>query len=209
LSYLDIHLGRLLTELEKSTPALVAVTSDHGESFGEHGYTSHGAHLYEDNVRVPLIVRYPDGAGSGTRIEAPVQNHRLFATFLHAAGVPLPAGVAVRATDVPGGVVVTEVRRSDNNVSLFGEVFDRDLRSVYLPPYKLISSTDGTIQLFNLATDEAESRDLAKSEPEPVGRLSARLTEIARVHPALFDEEVRADLSPQTSEALRALGYLD
>lgn len=209
LSYLDIHLGRLLTELENNAPVLVAVTSDHGESFGEHGYTSHGAHLYEDNVRVPLIVRYPDGAGSGTRIGTPVQNHRLFATFLHAAGVPLPAGVAVRATDVPGGVVVTEVRRSDNNVSLFGEVFDRDLRSVYLPPYKLISSTDGTIQLFNLATDEAESRDLAKSEPEPVGRLSARLTEIARVHPALFDEEVRADLSPQTSEALRALGYLD
>lgn len=209
LSYLDIHLGRLLTALESSAPVLVAITSDHGESFGEHGYTSHGAHLYEDNIRVPLIVRYPDGAGAGTRITTPVQNHRLFATLLRAAGLTLPAGVSLRATDEPGGMIVTEVRRSDNNVSLFGEVFDRDLRSVYEPPYKLISSTDGRIQLFNLATDEAESEDLARSEPEIVERLTARLRAIDRAYPALFDEASRADLSSQTTEALRALGYLD
>ncbi len=209
LSYLDFHLGRLLTQLESNAPVLVAITSDHGESFGEHSYTSHGAHLYEDNVRVPLIVRYPDGAGAGTRIATPVQNHRLFATFLRAAGLPLPAGVALRATDEPGGMIVTEVRRSDKNVSLFGEIFDRDLRSVYEAPYKLISSSDGTIQLFNLATDEAESKDLANLEPEAVERLNARLSEIERAHPALFDETVRADLSPRTSEALRALGYID
>jgi arylsulfatase A-like enzyme len=209
LSYLDIHLGRLLAELESRAPVLVAITSDHGESFGEHGYTSHGAHLYEDNVRVPLIVRYPDQAGAGTRISTPVQNHRLFATLLDAAGLSLPAGVTLRAINAPGGTIVTEVRRSDNNVSLFGEIFDRDLRSVYAPPYKLISSSDGTIELFDLASDEAEAKNLASLKREPVERLSARLEEIDRAHPALFDEAVRADLSPETTEALRALGYLD
>ena len=59
------------------------------------------------------------------------------------------------------------------------------------------------------AADETESNDLAGLEPAHTERLLAQLGEIDRTHPPLFDEAVRADLSPETTEALRALGYLD
>ena len=133
----------------------------------------------------------------------------MFATILRVVGVPLPAGVAVRHPDASGGVVVTEVRRSDNNVSLFGEVFDRDLLALYLPPYKLIVSSDGSRELFDLTQDAAEERNIAQRAFEHTERLAKRLTEISDAHPALFDATDRAELNPETTEALRALGYLD
>jgi arylsulfatase len=218
LAYLDQHFGRLLdalAALPQGARLLVAVTSDHGESFGEHDYFSHGAHLYEDNTRVPLMVRHPNGHGAGLRIRTPVQNHRIFATVLGAAGVPLPDTTGVRALPAQSDgephspVVVTEVRRSDNNVSLFGEVFDRDLRSLYAHPYKLIRSTTGAVELFDLEHDRDETVDLSSADPAERSRLDARLSEIIATHPPRYDETLRAELEPDTEAALKALGYLD
>ncbi len=210
IAYMDHHLGRLLAALEESPRAdatWIAITADHGESFGEHDFLSHGAHLYEDNVRVPLLVRAP-GAAPG-RVATPVQNHRLFATFLDAAGLPPAAEVPIRPLDGTDGAIVTEVRRSQSNVRLFGAFFDRDLRAVYDPPEKLIASSTGALELFDLASDGAEARDLAAERPERVEALRERLARIEAAHPPLFDADARAELSPATREALEALGYLD
>jgi arylsulfatase A-like enzyme len=62
----DEFVGALLDALDRAGLAdrtLVIVTSDHGEEFGEHGYFGHGKNLYDSNVRVPLLVRLPGGAG--------------------------------------------------------------------------------------------------------------------------------------------------
>ncbi|HZL99593.1 MAG TPA: sulfatase-like hydrolase/transferase, partial [Planctomycetota bacterium] len=66
----DEFVGGLLDTLERTGQAgrtLVIVTSDHGEEFGEHGYFGHGKNLYESNVRVPLLVRMPEGPVGGPR----------------------------------------------------------------------------------------------------------------------------------------------
>ena len=210
ISYLDLHLGRLLDALEqRGRPALIAVTSDHGESFGEHHFLSHGAHLYEDNVRVPLLVQWPDRRGAGSREAAPVQNHRLFPTLLAAAGVEVPTGIATRPLGGDAAPVVIEVRRSDANVRLFGDFFDRDLRAIRDEGYKLIESSRGDVWLFDLEADPGEGSDLAAAEPERVAGLAGRLARIAESLPPLYDPEARAELSPETEEALRALGYLE
>jgi arylsulfatase A-like enzyme len=211
IRYMDAQLGRLLDTIEASkrgSETLIVITADHGESFGEHFYLSHGAHLYEDNVRVPLLLSHPR-ARTAKRVAGQVQTHQLFPTLLDAAGVAVPEGVDARGLEVTGGDVLLEVRRSDLNVKFFGEFFDRDQLAIQIWPYKLVLQTTGERQLFDLENDPAELHDLSTREPERVEELVAKLrAEVAR-RPPEYSEADRPDLRPETEEALRALGYLD
>ncbi|MCC6696125.1 MAG: sulfatase [Candidatus Hydrogenedentes bacterium] len=72
--------------------AVIVVTSDHGEEFGEHGVFGH-ANVYETSAHVPLLVRFPGGKRGGTRCPHVIQLTDVFPTILAAAGVPLPNAV--------------------------------------------------------------------------------------------------------------------
>jgi arylsulfatase A-like enzyme len=211
IRYMDLHLGRLLDAIAASPRAgatVIAITADHGESFGEHFYVSHGAHLYEHNVRVPLLIRTPEPK-AGARIEAPVQNHLLFAELLRAAGVRVPSGVDGRDLAAASGDIVLQVQRSDLNVRMFGEFFDRDQVAIQAWPHKLVVDTAGGSELFDLARDPEELHDLAAEQPELVGSLAAKLRATVERRPARYPEESRAELRPETEDALRALGYIE
>jgi len=212
IAYMDRHLGRLIDTLEaapRAAETLVAITSDHGDSFGEHNYVSHGGHLYEHNIRVPLMLRLPGGEQAGTRVSTPVQNHRLFATLLRAAGLEVPAGIIALDLSDPRTPIVTEVRRSDLNIRMFGPFFDRDLRAIYDPPYKLITSSTGAVELFDLEKATGEYENLVDRRPDILRSLQARLERIAEARPSLYDAEERATLTPETEKAMRALGYVE
>ncbi|MEX2260307.1 MAG: sulfatase [Bryobacteraceae bacterium] len=75
IAYMDSHIGKLLNvvdDLGLKDSTLVALTADHGESLGEHDYVGHGRHLYENIVRIPLIVRLPGKVAAGKKIATPV-----------------------------------------------------------------------------------------------------------------------------------------
>lgn len=75
IAYTDHHLGQLFDALDKQglrESTLVVLTSDHGESLGEHDYVGHGRHLYENIVRVPLVMRLPGKMAAGKRVKTPV-----------------------------------------------------------------------------------------------------------------------------------------
>jgi arylsulfatase A-like enzyme len=212
IAYMDRHLGRVIDTLDaapRAAETLVAITSDHGDSFGEHNYVSHGGHLYEHNIRVPLMLRLPGGEQAGTRVSTPVQNHRLFATLLRAAGLEVPAGIIASDLSDPRTPIVTEVRRSDLNIRMFGPFFDRDLRAIYDPPYKLITSSTGSVELFDLEKATGEYENLVDRRPDISRSLQARLERIAEARPSLYDAEERATLTPETEKAMRALGYVE
>ncbi len=85
IGYADHHIGKLLGTLDElglRDSTLVVFTADHGESLGQHGYVGHGRHLYEDIVRVPLIVRYPGFAPAGKVIQERVSAIDLTPTLL-------------------------------------------------------------------------------------------------------------------------------
>jgi arylsulfatase A-like enzyme len=211
IRYMDLHLGRLLDAVAASPrgdATVIAITADHGESFGEHFYVSHGAHLYEHNVRVPLLIRTPD-TKTAARAEAPVQNHRLFGELLSAAGVPVPGGVDGRDLATATGDIVLEVQRSDLNVRMFGAFFDRDLVAIQAWPHKLVVDTAGRSELFDLEKDPEELHDLAAEEPKLVRSLDAKLRATVESRPARYPEASRAELRPETEDALRALGYIE
>jgi arylsulfatase A-like enzyme len=75
IAYMDWHMGKLfaaLDELKLRDSTLVVLTADHGESLGEHDYVGHGRHLFEDIIRIPLIVRFPGKVRAGSTVSAQV-----------------------------------------------------------------------------------------------------------------------------------------
>ena len=89
IAYVDDYVGQLLRELEAfrlAQPLLVIVTSDHGESFGEHGFYLHANSLFLNEVHVPLIFWWRGAIPAGVRIEAPVANAAVPATVMDLVG---------------------------------------------------------------------------------------------------------------------------
>ena len=211
IAYMDLHLGRLLEALEALPNAentWVFITSDHGESFGEHYFMSHGAHLYEDNVRVPLLVRGP-GIETGGRITKPVQNHALFGSILEAASLPRPDWATPLPEVDEAREIMLEVHRSDANVRIGGEFFNRDLYSLIAPPFKLIRSSRDDVELFDLAQDPEELQNLRGPQAEKASQLDTRLSTLLSEHPPLYPEPENLELSEETRESLRAMGYIE
>lgn len=92
----DLAIGELLEVLRRRGPldrTLLAVTSDHGEEFLEHGLMGHGGQLYPESVHVPLILTGP-GISPGTRVAERVENRLLGPTLLGLAGISRPDGLA-------------------------------------------------------------------------------------------------------------------
>ena len=90
IGYTDYYLGRLLDRIDRlglRDSTVVVLTSDHGESLGEHGYVGHGSRLDEGILRVPLIVRYPKKIAQGTVIREPVSLLDVAPTVLDLAKV--------------------------------------------------------------------------------------------------------------------------
>ncbi len=86
----DREVGRFLEALDEfdfGSEPFVILHSDHGEALGEHGFVGHGRYLYEDNLRIPLIMSWPRRLPAGRRVEALVGNVDLAPTMLEAAGI--------------------------------------------------------------------------------------------------------------------------
>jgi arylsulfatase A-like enzyme len=102
ISYWDAHFGQMFAVLENQgllDNALVAVTADHGEMFGNHDKWAHGNNIYEEATRVPLLMRYTGLINPGIAIDMPVQNVDLTPTILDFVGLEIPAnlhGISLR-----------------------------------------------------------------------------------------------------------------
>jgi arylsulfatase A-like enzyme len=101
IASVDEQIGRLLDRLRElglEDTTLVAFTSDHGESLTEHAvYFDHGQFAYENNLRVPLILRYPPAIPVGHVEETVVQSIDLAPTLLDLLGVPPPREIEGRS----------------------------------------------------------------------------------------------------------------
>lgn len=203
---MDHQLGRLLAAVRDRPDGdrtLVIVTADHGESFGEDGFWLHNGSLGEETVRVPLVVRYPDGRDAGRVRDDPVQIVDVVPLIAAELGEPLPDGVQ---GVVPGERTraYLELRRNPSRVRRFGARYDRDLEAVIEGDDKLVVANREQSWLHHL--DGIEERPVPDSErkAELVADLEAHRTRVA-IAPASATTEV----DPQTAEALRELGYVD
>lgn len=192
------RLHRFLRRQGLLEDALIVLTSDHGEEFGEHGTVGwHGHTLYEELLRIPLIVKLPGNAHAGTRVPSSVRSLDIAPTVLDLAGVPIPEtfqGVSLRPHMSPGF--------TSGDLPALSEL-DADPPSVSYRqrPWKL----DGA-RLFDLEADPLESRDVASAETGRLDELHRAVEEwLGRGSPPSAES---VDLADSTLEQLRALGYL-
>ncbi len=97
VSLMDKYIGQILDKLDAlglTENTLVVFTSDHGHLFGQHGMTAKGPFHYEDLIKVPFIVRWPERVAAGERSEALQSLVDLTPTFLEVAGVDVPIKMA-------------------------------------------------------------------------------------------------------------------
>ncbi len=206
VAFLDRVVGDLLdgwAARRDPERTVVAVAADHGESLGEHGEATHGILVYDATLRVPLAVRAP-GAPPGLRVEAPVSLRDLAPTLLDLLGVPAPEGMSGRslAPLVRGGA--TAEPEPIYFECLAGELHHgwAPLRGVRDGRWKLIEGA--ATELYDVAADPAEIRDLAARRPAEVAGLQRILDE-------RFPDAPHAPgraLDAATRARLEALGYL-
>lgn len=220
LRYLDSHVGAIdgrLREEGIDDRTLFVVTSDHGESFGEHGLFDHQYGLYEELVRVPLILRLPGRERAGEVSSRLVQLVDLFPTVAEllgeewsGSGDPAPRSVfssGPRAAALAEYLVpnVRAIRRRfpDADVS----AYDRGLRALIEERYKLILAEDGGTELYDLAADPGETRDVSEARPEVTAELRRRLEGIGAPWGSREAAGDETDME-LLRERLEALGYL-
>ena len=210
---MDDAMGNLLDFLQSTGLArntCVLFTSDHGEEFGEHGDLMHSkAKLFEELIRVPLIVWCPAKFRAGPIVSGPASHIDILPTAVEIGGGTAPTDIDGRSL-VPvlrGGAVTTReaaVSEVDGSV----ERKQGTVRAVRTERYKLIeSSIDGSEILFDVLADPAESHDLRAERGDLAGTLRGSLDRrageksVAGVSAGSLDEATR--------ERLRALGYIE
>lgn len=201
VAFADAQVGRVLDWLRTSgqaTRTIVAVTGDHGEGLGDHGELTHGMLAYDATLRVPLILALPpDQAGqegAGHTNDAPASLADLAGTLLRAAGLAVPAGMRHGALGGSGEAYAeTEYPRTAGWHDVGALAFDQ---------WKLVVSADA--ELYDVAADPGETRNLAADKPAVVDGARKRL---ARLRISTSPASPAA-LPADAADRLRALGYV-
>jgi arylsulfatase A-like enzyme len=218
IRFVDDHLGHLFAALRAAgleDTTVVAVTSDHGEEFFEHGNKAHRSDLSDVQLKVPLVVRFPSKIPAGLVVNAQVRLADVAPTLLALAGVP--AGSALPAQPGPTVLVGTNLEPSLRDARVpfpelpaYGRLICQtgDFRSYRTGTAKLVlRKTPASLreELYDLAADPGEATSIAERDPELVHHLRQLLEAASaaggvKAPPALleFDHLSR----------LRALGYL-
>ncbi len=179
LSLMDDAIGETLAALKASGQeqrTLVFFFSDNGGPITVNGSLNtplRGAkgNVYEGGVRVPFLIAWPGTLAAGSVDHRPVSSLDVFATSLAVAGAPMP-------TDkVYDSVNLLPYLRGEKSGAPHERLFWRSgsLRAVREGNWKLVRTGDTPPELFDLAADVAESRDLASAQPAVATRLAAAL----------------------------------
>jgi arylsulfatase A-like enzyme len=231
---LDAEVARLFERLRVSGldgRTAVVFLSDHGEEFQEHGRMWHGQSAYGEMMRVPLVVRWPEGVTAGRVIEEPVQLIDVMPTLLDFSRLPPPEG--------PQGQSLRPLLRPPNGSTNGDGSADAGWRrrpvimekqpmgqpghpamtesyAILDGGWKLIHNKvrppdRPEFELFDAARDPLDQTNVADKHPEVVQRLAKALegwrtmAAKARLKP---DAENTGTMTPEQLQRLRSLGYI-
>lgn len=223
--FADREIGRLLRYLDTKgldRSTLVVFTADHGEEFLDHGGWRHGTNLYNENARVPLLMRLPDRARAGSVVRDPVELIDLAPTILDFTGIGVGPDDALSGSSLLRDAVEPGPHLSFSETHANGPVrisvndgtwkyvrFERDRPHVNPREtiYKNLMKIHPVEGLYHLGEDPGEIDNRIEDEADRAARMRERVSEHlagtrARkpIDPAGMDEDTR--------RRLQKLGYV-
>lgn len=200
VSLLDDAIGEImaiLKETNQTQKTLVFFVGDNGGS--ERNAADNGplrgekGQVYEGGVRVPFVVSYPGQLPAGKTYEAPVSSLDVVATSLAAAGRSLPADKKYDSVNL------LPYLRGDNagrpHERLFWRAMEGKARAVRERDWKLVRLAGQADELYDLASDLGEAKNLAADQPEVAAQLSASLASWERemIAPVFLGSSVKSE----------------
>jgi arylsulfatase A-like enzyme len=209
IAYVDTWMGELFALLERlgrRADTLILLTSDHGEEFGEHDGSGHGFTLYDENVRVPLIVQHRSLAPR--RVEGPVGLLDLAPTVTDLLGLATPSawqGVSLAP-------VLRGAAAAPPELPVLSEGAHRPFKSIRTATHKYVVSTrQPREQLFDLDRDPGEEEGVSGGEAALRAELRDVLVGLVEENERRLQATGKAAGGPIDEETLRqleALGYV-
>lgn len=213
-----------LKQLELYDRTMVIVTSDHGEEFFDHGGWEHGHTLYNELLRVPLIMKFPDSKFRGKRIESIVSLVDVMPTILDEMGIddknlgldgrslhPLLNGesredrvfFADRKSHVTDTNTSQRITLNEGRMKLIlNKVFSQQALTFYhYPP-----PPTPPVELYDLREDPAEKKNIADVQPDLARRLTARMDGLFKN--ARPRQPAKTKMTKELEDQLRTLGYI-
>lgn len=230
----EVLIGRLLSWLKEKglyDRLMIIVTSDHGEEFYEHGAWVHGAHLYQESIHIPLIIKFPYSRYAGEKIEKIVRITDIAPTILDVLGwkkimpkhwegrslIPLLekkerqdrtflADSCWLSGEVCGDIAsplpLSVATNLGSKKVIFNRPWTEKLKKIYQPNPQNWPS----VEIYDLSFDFKEKEDLS---PESWGKISSLLQAVESRYQLLRKlSRGKIDLSQEELEKLRALGYI-
>jgi len=232
IRFVDDQVGRLIDTLKRSDAydsTTILFTSDHGEEFNEHGGYYHGNTLYEEVMRIPLILKGPN-IDRGRTVEQLVETVDIGPTFLELMAVeshprwqgrslaPLASGEPDRWNEKPPFMNLNRHVLESADKEGGKQEDDKIIRAIYAVrkgDFKLIETRDDdplfpSWELYDLARDPGEQKSSIIAHPIRFYRLWSelrRLKEEAQFE-AVGSETMAETVSQEEIERLKAIGYL-
>jgi choline-sulfatase len=203
IAYLDDQLGRLFSQLkhmEIYDSSLIIIASDHGELLGEHGLYFHRTPMYEEVVKVPLLIKFPFTRRVGHE-KLMISLADLFPTILSICDLPVPEGISGKTFGKGSLPIVSELYNYG-----IGEH-----RILYHGEYKYMRyQQQREPELYNLHKDPMEKVNMVNVLPEVTMKMEEELREWEMTHGLKFKYTPKKEgtFTKEIWEGLRALGYL-
>jgi arylsulfatase A-like enzyme len=225
IAFVDDAIGRVvarLKELELYHRTLIVLNADHGESFGEHRRFGHGQTLYEEELKVPLVIKLPGPGSGGRTVTGQVRNLDIMPTVLQACRLPVP--------EACNGRDLLPFMETDASPRLPG-VAETHYRDVHLLAYRhqdekvIYDLGRDRAWLFDLQQDPGERHSLlpdeAAVEPAPqetdhparqremrMRRDLLALLGVSTMADLLMTDQDIKEIDAETKQRLKALGYV-
>lgn len=206
VEYADRCLGELIAELKRRDlydSSTIILTSDHGEGLGEHGTFGHIVHLYDELLRVPLIIKLPDRhaaqqalAKSKNELARLIDVAPTLLELLDLPAMPDQEGVSLLRPNVPRLLVAQTQRRGTQTAKELYCIRDRQYKLIWTPKTKLF-------EMYDVAEDPGELADVFTER----GNERSEWQETLKALASGARREGETAIDPELQQRLDSLGY--
>jgi arylsulfatase A-like enzyme len=222
IAYSDAQVARVLERFGSLDDTLVILTSDHGEGLGAHDYFyDHGTFLYDEELHVPLIVRFPRAEHAGRQVAGQTRLLDLTPTVLDFLDIAhdepmsgsslLPLLAEPRTSGRPS-FAIAEMGGSVSGFEIRGQrlaLRSDGFKLIWTSPYwHDTERIEPRLEYYDLGADPDELRDLLREGEEPAAPFRSLKEQLDAWRQATVDLERSGELSEDVAEHLRRLGYL-